>query len=58
MPFKVMDTDRAARTWSERDIARALAVFAEADRRLKLSAPAVPVLTHAVVQIVGGGSRG
>ena len=55
MPFKVMDTDRAARAWNEPEIARALSVFAEADRRLKLSAPAVPVLTHAVVQVVGGG---
>lgn len=55
MPFKVMDTERAARTWSEPQISRALAVFAEADRRLKLSAPTVPVLTHAVVEVVGGG---
>ena len=55
MPFKVMDTDRAARAWSELEIARALSVFAEADRRLKLSAPTVPVLTHALVQVVGGG---
>jgi len=55
MPFKVMDTDRAARAWSEPEIGRALSVFAEADRRLKLSAAAAPVLTHAVVQVVGGG---
>lgn len=55
MPFKVMDTDRAARTWSEADIARAFATLAEADRRLKLSAPTVPVLTHALVRMAGGG---
>ncbi len=55
MPFKVMDTDRAARNWSEADIARAFTALAEADRRLKLSAPTVPVLTHALVRMSGGG---
>jgi DNA polymerase III delta subunit len=54
-PFKVADTDRAARSWSESELARALTVFAEADRRLKLSAPAVPLLTHAVAVIAAGG---
>ena len=54
-PFKVADTERAARAWSEADIGRALAVFAEADRRLKLSAPAVPVLTHALALVASGG---
>lgn len=55
MPFKVADTERAARAWSDSEISRALALFAEADRRLKLSAPAAPLLTHAVVQMTGGG---
>ncbi len=55
LPFKVMDMDRAARSWSGAEIGRALSIFAEADRRLKLSAPAVPVLTHAVVSVAGGG---
>ncbi len=54
-PFKVADTERAARSWSEADIGRALAIFAEADRRLKLSAPAVPVLTHALALVASGG---
>lgn len=54
MPFKVMDTDRASRGWSEADIGRALSAFAEADRRLKLSAPAFPVLTHALAVASGG----
>lgn len=54
-PFKVAETERAARSWSEADIARALAIFAEADRRLKLSAPAVPVLTHALARVASGG---
>ncbi len=54
-PFKVADTERAARSWSEADIAKALAIFAEADRRLKLSAPAVPVLTHALARVASGG---
>lgn len=54
-PFKVADTERAARAWSEADIGRALAIFAEADRRLKLSAPAVPVLTHALARVASGG---
>ena len=55
LPFKVADTERAARSWSEADIAKALAIFAEADRRLKLSAPAVPVLTHALARVASGG---
>jgi len=54
-PFKVADTERAARAWSDTDIGRALAVFAEADRRLKLSAPAGPVLTHALALVASGG---
>ena len=54
-PFKVADTERAARSWSENDISRALGIFAEADRRLKLSAPAVPVLTHALARAASGG---
>lgn len=54
-PFKVADTERAARSWSEAEIGRALAIFAEADRRLKLSAPAVPVLTHALARVASGG---
>ena len=55
LPFKVADTERAARSWSDADIGRALAIFAEADRRLKLSAPAVPVLTHALARVASGG---
>lgn len=55
MPFKVMDTDRAARNWSEGEIGRALSTLAEADRRLKLGAPAVPLLTHALARMAGGG---
>ena len=55
LPFKVRDMDRAARSWSGAEIGRALSIFAEADRRLKLSASAVPVLTHAVVSVAGGG---
>jgi len=54
-PFKIADTERASRSWSEADIGRALAAFAEADRRLKLSAPAVPVLTHALARVASGG---
>jgi len=54
LPFKVIDTERAARAWSEAEVGRALSIFAEADRRLKLSAPPSPVLTHAVIQILGG----
>jgi len=54
-PFKVADTERAARAWSDADIGRALAIFAEADRRLKLSAPVVPVLTHALARVASGG---
>lgn len=54
-PFKVADTDRAARSWSDSEVARALAMFAEVDRRLKLSAPAVPLLTHAVATVTAGG---
>ncbi len=54
-PFKVADTERAARSWSDVEIGRALAIFAEADRRLKLSAPAVPVLTHALARVASGG---
>ena len=55
LPFKVADTERAARAWSARDLGRALAIFAEADRRLKLSAPAGPLLTHALASVAGGG---
>lgn len=55
LPFKIADTDRAARSWSDADIGRALAAFAEADRRLKLSAPTAPVLTHALVTLATGG---
>lgn len=54
-PFKVADTERAARGWSEDEIGRALAIFAEADRRLKLSAPVGPVLTHALARVASGG---
>jgi DNA polymerase III delta subunit len=54
LPFKVADTERAVRAWSTQDIGRALAVFAEADRRLKLSAPAAPLLTHALASVAGG----
>ena len=55
LPFKVADTERAARSWSDAEIGRALSAFAEADRRLKLSAPAVPVLTHALAMVASGG---
>jgi len=55
LPFKVTDTERAARSWSEGDIARALSIFAEADRRLKLSAPAAPLLTHALASVASRG---
>ncbi len=55
LPFKVGDTDRAARAWSTLELGRALALFAEADRRLKLSAPAGPLLTHALASVAGGG---
>lgn len=54
-PFKVADTERASRAWSDAEIGRALTAFAEADRRLKLSAPTVPVLTHAVATVASGG---
>jgi DNA polymerase III delta subunit len=56
LPFKVADTERASRAWSDADIGRAFSVFAEADRRLKLSAPAVPALTHALAAVASGGS--
>lgn len=55
LPFKVSETDRAARAWSASDLGRAFAVFAEADRRLKLSAPAAPLLTHALSTVASGG---
>ncbi len=55
LPFKVADTERASRAWSDFEIGRALSLFAEADRRLKLSAPASPVLAHAVARVTGGG---
>ncbi|MEO8362299.1 MAG: DNA polymerase III subunit delta, partial [Vicinamibacteria bacterium] len=55
LPFKVADTERAARQWSDVDIGKALSAFAEADRRLKLSSPTVPVLTHALASAVSGG---
>ncbi len=55
LPFKVSDTERAAGTWSDAEIGRALSIFAEADRRLKLSAPAAPVLTHALARVASGG---
>ena len=55
LPFKVAETDRAYRAWSEPDLGRALAVFAEADRRLKLSAPVGPLLTHSLVVATRGG---
>lgn len=55
LPFKVADSERAARSWSASDIGRALGIFAEADRRLKLSAPTVPVLTHALARVTSGG---
>jgi DNA polymerase III delta subunit len=54
-PFKLADTERAARSWSDADLGRAFAIFAEADRRLKLSAPTVPVLTHALARATSGG---
>lgn len=54
MSFKVMEAERSARAWSDLEIGRALSIFAEADRRLKLSAPAAPVLTHAVVRVATG----
>ena len=54
MPFKVADTERAARGWSDAEIGQALSIFAEADRRLKLSAPAVPVLTLALARVASG----
>ncbi len=57
LPFKVADTERASRAWSDADIGRAFSVLAEADRRLKLSAPAVPALTHALAALASGGSR-
>ncbi len=55
LPFKIADTERAARSWSDADIGCALAVLAEADRRIKLSAPAVPLLTHALAAVATGG---
>jgi DNA polymerase III delta subunit len=55
LPFKIADTERASRAWSDSDIGRALSVFAEADRRLKLSAPTVPALTQALLNVIGGG---
>jgi DNA polymerase III delta subunit len=54
IPFKVADTERAARNWGEAEIAAALAIFAEADRRLKLSAPTGPLLTYALARVASG----
>jgi len=51
LPFKVADTERAARSWSDADLSRAFGAFAEADRRLKLSAPSGPVLTQALAAV-------
>jgi DNA polymerase III delta subunit len=55
LPFKIADTERASRIWSDAEIARAFSILAEADRRLKLSAPASPALTHALASTAGGG---
>ena len=55
LPFKVMDTERSARVWSDADLALAFSVFAEADRRLKLSAPALPLLSQAIAAVSDGG---
>lgn len=55
LPFKVADTERAARQWSDADIGKALSAFAEADRRLKLSSPTAPVLTQALASAASGG---
>jgi DNA polymerase-3 subunit delta len=55
LPFKVAETERAARTWSDQEIGQALSLFAEADRRLKLSAPAAPLLAHAVARVTSRG---
>lgn len=54
MPFKVADMERAARTWTDADVGRALSVFAEVDRRLKLSGPASPALVHALARVTSG----
>jgi DNA polymerase-3 subunit delta len=54
IPFKVADTERAARSWADAEIASALSIFAEADRRLKLSAPTGPLLTHALARVASG----
>lgn len=55
LPFKVADTERAARGWSTPELSRAFGILAEADRRLKLSAPAAPLLTHALACMSDGG---
>lgn len=54
MPFKVADMERAARTWTDADVGKALSVFAEVDRRLKLSGPASPALVHALARVTSG----
>lgn len=54
MPFKVVDMERAARSWSDADIGRALSTLAEVDRRLKLSGPASPALVHALARVTSG----
>lgn len=54
MPFKVADMDRAARSWSDAEVGRALSVFAEVDRRLKLSGPASAALVHALARVTSG----
>ncbi len=55
MPFKVGDAERASRNWTDSDLSCAFALLAEADRRLKLSAPQGPVLAHTIVAAAGGG---
>ena len=54
LPFRVADTERAARAWSDAELARSFALFAEADRRLKLSAPAGPLLAHTLAIAASG----
>lgn len=54
MPFKVTDMERAARAWTDSDVGKALSVFAEVDRRLKLSGPASPALVHALARVTSG----
>ena len=51
LPFKVAETERAARAWSALDLDRAFGSFAEADRRIKLSAPAPTVVVQTLAEV-------